>query len=149
MTWHRTSGRYELPLLSARDSNPISPGSTFSVATPLEDHDPGRWHTTEKEPDDYLHDVTKPDQRCVQVMSFNYTAQITFSQIPTIPLFPKATSGLPGSHQCGDIDIYNSCYNNALYGLSSLDSFLFSKREQQGRIWFRRFKLDRSDTRST
>lgn len=47
--------------MSARDSNPISP-SALSLAAPLDDHDPGRWHTTESEPDDYLHDSTGPDR---------------------------------------------------------------------------------------
>ncbi|UZJ56521.1 hypothetical protein CBS101457_005841 [Exobasidium rhododendri] len=62
-TWQRpVSGRYDLSRKVGSDCSSSSPVAAQISPPTCNEHDPGRWHTDKEEPDDYLHDVSKPDQ---------------------------------------------------------------------------------------
>lgn len=50
-------------ILSSYTNSANTAGSGAGKGLYYEDHDPGRWHTDAKEPDDYLHDPDKPIQK--------------------------------------------------------------------------------------
>jgi hypothetical protein len=57
------SSRYDVPKMVGSECSATSPSVPFPLSAGFDDHDPSRWHTTENEPDDYLHDVSLADHQ--------------------------------------------------------------------------------------